>query len=209
MIWVWNFILYSFFGFLLEVAYARATGGRGDRKSLLVLPLCPVYGVGACLILLLPRTVIQNPFTLFLLGGLAATAAEYGMAILYERGLGVSFWDYTGLPGSIQGKICLPFSLAWGALALPLIYFVHPAVARLTALIPPGVTWTAAATVAADMAVSGVLMKVTGNRDCLPGRVVDSPLRNRYTEADRGKRDRSWKDWRAGNGGNLLYREQY
>ncbi len=54
-----------------------------------------------------------------------------------------------------------------GALALPLIYFVHPAVARLTALIPPGVTWTAAATVAADMAVSGVLMKVTGNRDCL------------------------------------------
>ena len=103
MIWVWNFILYSFFGFLLEVAYARATGGRGDRKSLLVLPLCPVYGVGACLILLLPRTVIQNPFTLFLLGGLAATAAEYGMAILYERGLGVSFWDYTGLPGSIQG----------------------------------------------------------------------------------------------------------
>ena len=167
MIWVWNFILSSFFGFLLEVAYARATGGRGDRKSLLVLPLCPVYGVGACLILLLPRTVIQNPFTLFLLGGLAATAAEDGMAILYERGLGVSFWDYTGLPGSIQGKICLPFSLAWGALALPLIYFVHPAVARLTALIPPGVTWTAAATVAADMAVSGVLMKVTGNRDCL------------------------------------------
>lgn len=167
MIWVWNFILYSFFGFLLEVAYARATGGRGDRKSLLVLPLCPVYGVGACLILLLPRTVIQNPFTLFLLGGLAATAAEYGMAILYERGLGVSFWDYTGLPGSIQGKICLPFSLVWGALALPLIYFVHPAVARLTALIPPGVTWTAAATVAADMAVSGVLMKVTGSRDCL------------------------------------------
>lgn len=68
MIWVWNFILNSFFGFLLEVAYARATGGRGDRKSLLVLPLCPVYGVGACLILLLPRTVIQNPFTLFLLG---------------------------------------------------------------------------------------------------------------------------------------------
>ena len=119
MIWVWNFILYSFFGFLLEVAYARATGGRGDRKSLLVLPLCPVYGVGACLILLLPRTVIQNPFTLFLLGGLAATAAEYGMAILYERGLGVSFWDYTGLPGSIQGKICLPFSLAWGGAGPP------------------------------------------------------------------------------------------
>ena len=88
MIWVWNFILYSFFGFLLEVAYARATGGRGDRKSLLVLPLCPVYGVGACLILLLPRTVIQNPFTLFLLGGLAISCVE-GV----PGGHGGGIWD--------------------------------------------------------------------------------------------------------------------
>ena len=166
--YVLYFFFYSMLGWLYEVFLEVVVYRWGfTNRGVLLGPYCPVYGVGACLILLLPRTVIQNPFTLFLLGGLAATAAEYGMAILYERGLGVSFWDYTGLPGSIQGKICLPFSLAWGALALPLIYFVHPAVARLTALIPPGVTWTAAATVAADMAVSGVLMKVTGNRDCL------------------------------------------
>ena len=54
MIWFWSFITYSFIGFLLEVAFARMTGGRADRKGLLVLPLCPVYGVGACLILSLP-----------------------------------------------------------------------------------------------------------------------------------------------------------
>ena len=109
MIWVWNFILYSFFGFLLEVAYARATGGRGDRKSLLVLPLCPVYGVGACLILLLPRTVIQNPFTLFLLGGLAATAAEYGMAILYERGLASPSGIIPACRAASRGRYASPF----------------------------------------------------------------------------------------------------
>ena len=167
MIWVWNFILYSFFGFLLEVAYARATGGRGDRKSLLVLPLCPVYGVGACLILLLPRTVIQNPFTLFLLGGLAATAAEYGMAILYERGLGVSFWDYTGLPGSIQGKICLPFSLAWGALAMGLVYGVEPVMGPILGGIPAIVTGWAAAAVGSDLLLSAALLRRTGDRACL------------------------------------------
>ena len=126
-----------------------------------------MYGVGACLILLLPRTVIQNPFTLFLLGAWRPRRRNMGWQFCTSGDWASPFWDYTGLPGSIQGKICLPFSLAWGALALPLIYFVHPAVARLTALIPPGVTWTAAATVAADMAVSGVLMKVTGNQDCL------------------------------------------
>ena len=167
MIWVWNFILYSFFGFLLEVAYARATGGRGDRKSLLVLPLCPVYGVGACLILLLPRTVIQNPFTLFLLGGLAATAAEYGMAILYERGLGVSFWDYTGLPGSIQGKICLPFSLAWGVLSLPLVYWLGPIFSPLLEQIPAPVGWAALAALAADLLLSALLLRSRRDIGCL------------------------------------------
>lgn len=52
--WIWYFIWYSFLGFLLEVGYARWTGGRRDRKCLLLLPLCPVYGLGACAVLLLP-----------------------------------------------------------------------------------------------------------------------------------------------------------
>ncbi|MFQ9474146.1 MAG: hypothetical protein ACLR0P_14130 [Oscillospiraceae bacterium] len=43
MEWIWYFIWYSFLGFLLEVGYARWTGGRRDRKCLL-LPF-PVSGV--------------------------------------------------------------------------------------------------------------------------------------------------------------------
>lgn len=35
MIWVWNFILYSFFGFLLEVAYAGQLEGGGTEKACL------------------------------------------------------------------------------------------------------------------------------------------------------------------------------
>ena len=48
MVWFWYFLIYSFLGFLLEVSYARITGGYPERKCLLVLPLCPVYGLGAC-----------------------------------------------------------------------------------------------------------------------------------------------------------------
>ena len=69
MSWFWSFTAYSFLGFLLEVAFAAAVGGRPDRKGLLVLPLCPVYGLGAGLILLLPGWVDARPWLLFLLGG--------------------------------------------------------------------------------------------------------------------------------------------
>lgn len=167
MIWFWNFTLYSFFGFLLELSFARATGGRADRKCLLVLPLCPVYGLGACAILLLPGWIAAAPALLFLCGAAAATAVEYGMALFYEGALGVSFWDYRGLPGNVQGRVCIPFSLAWGVLALPLVYWVHPFLAPWLAAIPGPVTWLAMATLAGDAALSGALLKRTGDRDCL------------------------------------------
>ena len=33
LVWLWNFMVYSFIGFLLEVAFARLVGGRADRKD--------------------------------------------------------------------------------------------------------------------------------------------------------------------------------
>jgi len=165
--WFWVFAAYSFAGFLLEVLYARLTGGREDRKCFLVLPLCPVYGLGTGAILLLPAWVKGSPPLLFLLGGLLATAVEYGTALFYEKVLGVSFWDYRGLPGSVQGRVCLPFSLAWGALALPLVYWLHPALAPWLAGIPFPVGAAAMTTVLTDAALSGLLLRFTRSRDCL------------------------------------------
>ena len=165
--WFWNFVVYSFLGFLLEIAYARATRGRSDRKCLLVLPLCPVYGLGALGILLLPRWVLTRPLFLFFCGALMATAAEYAASLFYERVLKVSFWDYRGLPGSLQGRVCLPFSLAWGALALILVRGIHPVLAPWLEGVPPLVTGWALATLAADTLLSAALLRRTGDRSCL------------------------------------------
>ncbi len=167
MLWIWNLIVYSFLGFLLEAAFAWATGGRTDRKGLLVLPLCPVYGLGACLILTLPRWTAAQPWALFLAGGAAATAAEYLAALYYERALGVSFWDYGDLPGSFQGRVCLSFSLVWGALSLVLVYWVHPALAPWLARIPAPVGWSALAALLADSLVSAALLRRSGDTACL------------------------------------------
>lgn len=167
MPWFWYFIVYSFLGFLLEVAFARLTHGRPDRKCLLLLPLCPVYGLGACAILLLPPAVLGNPLLLAPLGALTACGVEYLTGLFYERAVGVSFWDYTGLPGSLSGLVCLPFTLAWGVLALPLVYFVQPAVAQLVQAVPMPVTVAVLATLLADVLVSILLLHRTRNRASL------------------------------------------
>lgn len=160
---LWSFIAYSFAGFLLETAFAWLTGGTAGRKGLLVLPLCPVYGVGACLVLALTAPVRGEPPAVFLVGGLAATAAEYLAALYHEKALGVSFWDYSDLPGSLRGRVCLPFSLAWGTLSLGLVYWLHPLLAPWLARIPAPVGWLTLATLLTDGLFTAALLRTTGD----------------------------------------------
>ncbi len=160
---LWSFIAYSFAGFLLETAFAWLTGGTAGRKGLLVLPLCPVYGAGACLVLALTAPVRGEPPAVFLVGGLAATAAEYLAALYHEKALGVSFWDYGDLPGSLHGRVCLPFSLAWGTLSLGLVYWLHPLLAPWLAHIPAPVGWLALAALLTDGLFTAALLRTTGD----------------------------------------------
>ena len=160
---LWSFIAYSFAGFLLETAFAWLTGGTAGRKGLLVLPLCPVYGAGACLVLALTAPVRGEPPAVVLLGGLAATAAEYLAALYLEKALGVSFWLYSDLPGSLRGRVCLPFSLAWGTLSLGLVHWLHPLLAPWLARIPAPVGWLTLATLLTDGLFTAALLRTTGD----------------------------------------------
>lgn len=164
----WYFLLYSFLGFLLEVAFARAIHSpKRDRKCFLLLPLCPVYGLGALGILAAGELFGTRPLLLALAGAGAATAAEYFMGQFYQRVLGVAFWDYSDLPLNLGGKICLPFSAAWGVLALGLVYLVHPLAAALVERIPASLAPAAAILLFTDGAASCYLLKTTGSTDSL------------------------------------------
>lgn len=167
MRWLWYFILYSFGGFLLEVAFARAIRHpKRDRKCLLLLPLCPVYGLGACLIVWL-APMGRGPLWVALAGGLAATAAELLMGAFYRYALGVEFWDYTGIPGSLGGLICPVFSACWAALSLALVYAVHPLVSALVRSIPAWLAPPTLIVLAADALVSCVALRREGTTEVL------------------------------------------
>lgn len=160
----WQFLIYSFCGFLLEVLFARVTHAKKrDRKCMYLLPLCPVYGLGALLIVHLPAAVQARPLALFLCGALAATGAEYFMDWLYEKALGVRFWNYSAMPWNLNGRVCLLFSFFWGLLALGLTAWVQPLVARWVSAIPPAWTLPAAMLVLADTVYTVLLLRATGD----------------------------------------------
>lgn len=138
LFWLW--LGYSFLGWGLEVGFAYATGNpKKDRKCCLLLPLCPVYGIGAVGILLLPEGISGSVFLLWLWGGAVATAAEYILGWFYEEGLGVKFWDYSERWGNVKGRVCPAFGVIWGGLAVALKHWVQPGMMALAEKIPPEV----------------------------------------------------------------------
>ena len=63
---LWYFWIYSFLGYLLEKLFAKVTRARQQgRKGFLLLPLCPVYGLGMLSVLALPRTWMQGGWESF------------------------------------------------------------------------------------------------------------------------------------------------
>lgn len=164
---LWYFWIYSFFGFLLEKAFAAATHSpHRVRRCFLLLPLCPVYGLGMLAVLALPEGIRSGGW-LFLFGGIAATAVEYAVHWWYETFLGVCFWDYSDQPGHLRGRVCLPFFLIWGVLTAAAVWWVHPFVSRLASLIPAAVTYACLLLFTLDAVCSARFLKVTGDIDAL------------------------------------------
>lgn len=158
---LWYFWIYSFLGWLVERFFAAASRSEDRRRRcLLVLPLCPVYGLGMLAVLALPP---MGWLGLMILGGLAATAVEYVYHWAGERFLGVRFWDYARVPGNLQGRVCLPFTLAWGVLVWAAVRFVQPGVAALAESFPAAVTFACLLLFTADLVCSLRFLRVTGD----------------------------------------------
>ena len=144
MAYFWYFLFYSFLGYLLEKLFARATHAqRQVRKCFLLLPLCPVYGLALCALLASGAERVGNPIALLLRGAAVTTAVEYAVHWGYEKAFGVQFWDYTREKMNVNGRICLPFSLAWGVLSAAAVRFVQPTLREIAAVLPDA--WALAA----------------------------------------------------------------
>lgn len=164
MNWFWLFLFYSFGGYLLEKTFAYATAAPLQvRKCLLLLPLCPVYGLGMLAVLSLPPGLRDTGWKLGIWGALAVTAVEFAVHWLYEKLLGVRFWDYSPVKGDVAGRICLPFTAIWGVLVVLTIRFVHPWAALLSSRMPSWLTYVMLLVLTADALFSALVLRRGGD----------------------------------------------
>jgi len=133
---LWIFPLYAFFGWCLEVMYAAVKTGKFVNRGFLNGGLCPIYGVGAAVLIPLLTPMKDDLLILFLAAIVLASALELVGGFLLKRLFHISWWDYTAERFHIGGYICLKFSLIWGLCGVLLVRVIQPPLAYVAARVP-------------------------------------------------------------------------
>jgi len=133
------FIFYSFLGWLMEVTCKLIQYKRFINRGFLMGPICPIYGHGAIIMLILLKDFASNPFILFVMSMLVCTTLEYLTSYFMEKLFSARWWDYSNKKFNINGRVCIAFSFFWGVLAIYLMSHLNPLVDKFLDKISPKV----------------------------------------------------------------------
>lgn len=130
------FFIYSVLGWIVETLYCRVMGGKWTNRGFLFGPYCPIYGLGALLVIYFLKNYIDSPIKVFLFGMLFTTILEYITSFLLEKMFNAKWWDYSHMKFNINGRVCLLNSLEFAALGMILTYVIHPNVSEFVLKFP-------------------------------------------------------------------------
>ncbi len=129
------FFTVSVAGYLWEILIYFLMNGSFTNRGFFHGPWLPVYGLGAVLLAwlldALPARIKRYPHALFLLSSCVCTATEYLLALYLETFRHVRYWDYTGWPLSVKGRVCLVSFLFFGFGGPLLDGWLMPAIRRI------------------------------------------------------------------------------
>lgn len=134
--WILFFFLYCLVGWLWESGYVSVRKKRLVNRGFLHLPLLPLYGSGAVLILFVTLPFRESLILTYLLGALAATVLEMVVGLGMEAIFKVKYWNYSNQKWNYKGVICLSSSLFWGLLSVLLVHVAHRPLEKMVCSLP-------------------------------------------------------------------------
>ena len=131
------FFLYAVIGWCCEVVFCSIPKKKFINRGFLNGPYCPIYGVGAIIIVSILGPYINDPVSVFFVGVVSTSVLEYITSWAMEKLFHAKWWDYSNRKFNINGRVCLRNSLLFGVMALTLMYIVHPFVERIISRFSP------------------------------------------------------------------------
>lgn len=195
--WFLWFIIYSFIGWAYESILCSVAGRKVVNRGFLNGPVCPIYGTGAVAVVYVLSPLADRPVLLFFASAILTTALEYFTSWLMEVLFHARWWDYSQRFLNIHGRVCLRGFVAFGAMSVLVVRYVHPWVSSLTARLSPHATLILAAVLAllfaADLAatlvtVLGLDKRLRAARELIERRLEERIPRLRGLHAFQMKR---------------------
>ena len=133
--WLAFFFIYCFIGWCIESTIVSIERKKIVNRGFLKLPLLPIYGSGAIIILIVCLPVRESIFKVYFVGMICATILEYIVGYFMEVIFKMKYWDYSNDKFNYKGRICLVSSLFWGVLSVLLVEFIHTYIEGIVLLI--------------------------------------------------------------------------
>ncbi len=158
----WLFFIGALLGDLVETVFCRITMGYWmSRSSLVYGPFSIIWGFACGLLtVFLYRYRSRNDRYIFFMGTILGGAYEYICSVIGELVFGAIFWDYSGIPFNLGGRINLLYCFFWGIAAVVWLKGVYPFLSGMIEKIPkkvgPAVTWIMVVLMAVNMGISGL-----------------------------------------------------
>ena len=135
------FLFYSCCGWVYESILVSVQQRRPVNRGFLNGPLCPIYGTGAVLAVVLLGDV-HSPVLVFLISAVGASVLEYATSWVMERLFHARWWDYSNMRFNLNGRICLLGAVVFGVGGVFITGVAQPQVERWTAMLPlPAMHW--------------------------------------------------------------------
>lgn len=126
-----NFIIYSFIGWIIEELYSFAITKKFKKDGFLIGPFKPMYGIAVTLLVLCNEILGIDGISLILLCFLIPTTVEYISGYMLKHAFNKVYWDYSNFKYNIHGFVTLRFSLYWTLLSFIGLYYLQSAVNNL------------------------------------------------------------------------------
>ncbi len=143
------FVWYSVLGWVMETTYCSIGQKHFANRGFLHGPFCPIYGVGA-LLMVLGLSHFMGNIPLFLVTSIVTMSAwEYFVGWVLETTTHIKYWDYSNEKYNLKGRICLKHSLIWGGVTYVALFWIHHQTVRLFSGLSSTARWVLTGVLAA------------------------------------------------------------
>ncbi len=121
------FFIYSVIGYFSEITYCSIMEKKVIvNRGFCLGPYCPIYGVGAVLMIIFLKKYQSDPIILFFMASIICSLVEYITSFLLEKIFKARWWDYSNQHFNIEGRICLKNATLFGLGGILIFYVFNP-----------------------------------------------------------------------------------